>query len=475
MNTINSDSKANFKLFDFESLLQPEDVVAISRITVNSDHQIPKNIIWADNENNSVFTEINPQGQNYPDQKLPEQKPFQSIDTNVISYGIKSLTGGGTVDSPQESNLKSYIVVFNNNVVNVKDEAIKLALATGGNISEIYNAALKGFSIDLPEKAIALLSKSSNIAYIEEDRTFYLSDYSIDSNSPGINNSISTTSTQQTPWGIDRVNGGINASNISNVYAFVLDTGIDLQHTDLNIDTTYGYNVFNRGADSQTLDDLNGHGTHVAGTIAAIDNSFGVVGVAAGAKVVPVKVLNSKGAGRISKIIAGVNHVKNVVNTLNSDADPSNDIKAVVTMSLGGSYSKALNDALIGAAGDNLKFVVAAGNESVYAGNTSPASASQNQDDIYAIAAFNSNDGWASFSNYGLPGDLVDYAQPGVNILSTWNDGGYKTISGTSMAAPHFAGLQFLELAGLTSITTDGSILRTGTSELYDVAVSVVM
>ncbi|MBK1988582.1 S8 family serine peptidase [Sphaerospermopsis aphanizomenoides BCCUSP55] len=471
MNTPKSDTKGNIKLYDLESLLQPEDVVA--RNARNFDNLSINNSSLDNNQNNSVFLGINWEGANFSDHKS------DSTSANENSLSLKSIVG--YVESIKENyteqklnDLKSYIVVFNKNVVNVNAEALRVASGIGGNITHIYESVLKGFAVEIPEAAIAALRNNPNIAYIEEDRPVSLID-GFDSSSQTVNNSISATSTQQTPWGIDRVNGGINASNISNVYAFVLDTGIDLQHTDLNIDTTYGFNAFKRGQDSRTLDDLNGHGTHVAGTIGAVDNSFGVIGVAAGATVVPIKVLNSNGSGRYSGIIAGINHVKNVVNTLNSDADPNNDIKGVANLSLGGSYSKALNDALIGAAGDNLKFVVAAGNESVYAGNTSPASASQNQDDIYAIAAFNSSDAWASFSNYGLPGDLVDYAQPGVNILSTWNDGGYKTISGTSMASPHFAGLQFLELAGLTSITTDGSILRTGTSELYTVAVSTVI
>jgi len=211
----------------------------------------------------------------------------------------------------------------------------------------------------------------------------------------------------------------------------VIDSGIDLDHKDLNVDKAKSKTYVGK-----TPDDENGHGTHVAGTIAAINNSIGVVGVAAGAPVVAVRVLDRRGSGSISGVIKGVDYVAQ--NCVSSD---------VANMSLGGSYYKPLNDAVIAASG-KCPFFIAAGNSGDNAEKYSPASA--NGPNVYTVSAFKSGDTWASFSNHG---SVVDYAEPGVSIYSTWKGGGYNTISGTSMATPHLAGVK---LVG--SITTDGTV-----------------
>lgn len=170
-------------------------------------------------------------------------------------------------------------------------------------------------------------------------------------------------------------------------------------------------------------------GTHVAGTIAAINNDEGVIGVAAGASVVAVKVLDRRGYGSYSGVMAGVDHVA----TYGEPGDVAN-------MSLGGPPSDALDNAVITAAQQGIIFTLAAGNESDHANNHSPARA--NGGNIYTISAMQEGDTWAYFSNYGNP--PVDYCAPGVGIRSTWKGGGYNTISGTSMAAPHAAGILLL-------------------------------
>ena len=230
---------------------------------------------------------------------------------------------------------------------------------------------------------------------------------------------------QETPWGIARVNGGSSYTG-SNV-AWIIDSGIESTHEDLNVDVSRGYNAFTNGPDSDLTVDNNGHGTHVAGTVAAIDNEIGVVGVAAGATVIPVKVLDRRGSGSYSGVIAGIDFV--AANASNGD---------VANMSLGGGFSQAVNDAVINAS-SVVKFAIAAGNESADANGSSPASANGNN--IYTISAMSEGDIWASFSNYGNP--PVDYCEPGVAIKSTW-PGGYNTISGTSMASPHACGLLLL-------------------------------
>jgi subtilisin family serine protease len=155
---------------------------------------------------------------------------------------------------------------------------------------------------------------------------------------------------------------------------------------------------------------------------------------------VPVKVLNKRGSGTYDAIIAGVNYV--AANGSSGD---------VANMSLGGGVSTALNTAVINAAATGIKFALAAGNESTSATTKSPASA--NAPNIYTISAMATGDLWAYYSNYGNP--PVDYCEPGSSIYSTYKGGGYATLSGTSMAAPHAAGILLLG-----NIRTDGYVLN---------------
>jgi len=224
-----------------------------------------------------------------------------------------------------------------------------------------------------------------------------------------------------TPPGITRVGGG--ATYTGTKKAWIIDTGIDLTHPDLNVDVASGKTFVTR---TTTPNDDNGHGTHCAGIVAAIDNTVGVVGVAAGAKVVPVKVLDKRGSGAMSVIIAGVDFV--IANGVAGDA---------ANMSLGGSVYEPLDLKVVEMGGKGIFVSLAAGNESDDANNHTPARA--NGLNIYTISACDVNDLWASFSNYGNP--PIDYCAPGVSILSTYKGGALATMSGTSMSAPHACGV----------------------------------
>lgn len=289
----------------------------------------------------------------------------------------------------------------------------------------VYETALSGFSAKVPAENVEALRVDSRVKYIEQDQVVKLIPYVQEVNSH-------KTLAQSTPWGITRVGG---AGNGVGKKAWIIDTGIDLDHPDLTVDLTNSKS-FLSGNQSTNPDDQNGHGTHVSGTVAAKNNTVNVVGVAAGATVVAVRVLDRRGSGTTSGVIAGVNYVasKGVAGE-------------TANMSLGGGVSTTLDNAVL-AASSKVKFALAAGNESDNANNHSPARV--NGANIYTVSAINSSDVFASFSNYGNP--PVDYAAPGVSILSLWKSGGTNTISGTSMATPHVCGI--LLLGNITSSGT---------------------
>ena len=335
----------------------------------------------------------------------------------------------------------SYIVVFNKSVTGqlsskagsdykaatdeVRAIASKIfdnAELKGDVVEHVYSKTMLGVSAHISASEASKIAKDARVAYVEKDQMFTLAPPP-GKGKPGSGGG-GGSDPQETPWGITRVNGGTTYTGSG--VAWIIDSGIDASHADLNVDVSRGFNAFTKGKDSDLAKDGNGHGTHVAGTVGAIDNTIGVVGVAAGATVIPVKVLSGRGSGSNSGVIAGVDHV--AANGSNGD---------VANMSLGGGFSQALNDAVINAAASGVKFALAAGNESTSATTKSPASA--NGANIYTISAMSQGDNWASFSNYGNP--PVDFCEPGVAILSTWSGGGYNTISGTSMASPHACGL----------------------------------
>ena len=342
-----------------------------------------------------------------------------------------------------------YIVIYNANGIK---KASRIASSTGNqviapeNIRELtslvlsdanisdrvpeyaYASAVKGVAIELTENEADKLALSPNVKGVYPDMVvnFGLPEVSINAKP------APQPVAQSTPWGIARIGGSADGTG---KIAWIIDTGIDMDHPDLTVDQTRGKNFISLTAKP---DDDNGHGTHCAGIVAARNNSLGVIGVAAGATVVPIKVLDRRGSGAYSGIIAGVDYV-----TANGEAGDA------VNMSLGGPAYEPLDIAIQALAATGIKVAIAAGNESQDANNVSPARVNGNN--INTISAMGTGDLWATYSNYGNP--PVDYCAPGSSIYSTYKGGGYATLSGTSMAAPHVCGLLLLG-----NISTSGTV-----------------
>lgn len=345
----------------------------------------------------------------------------------LATVSLVALAGAGIAAPAAAQKIENqYVCVFNPGLVakgQVKAEANRSARAAGANVKFTYERTIRGFAVNAAPQAVSnMQAKNPRIAYCEQDQVYTTSAPPPGKGPGGGDGGSGSDPAQTTPWGITRVGGGQTGATGR---ALVLDSGVDLDHPDLNVNVGLSAN-FTR---DKNADDGNGHGTHVAGTIAAIDNDIGVIGVAPGVEVVGIKVLDRRGSGSTSGVIAGIEYAASIAN--------SND---VANMSLGGGFSQALNDAVIAAAQSGLKFALAAGNESTSATTKSPASA--NHPNIYTISSFAQGDNWSSFSNYGNP--PVDYAEPGSAIFSTYMGGGYATLSGTSMASPHMAGLLLL-------------------------------
>jgi subtilisin family serine protease len=304
--------------------------------------------------------------------------------------------------------------------------ARELGRLYGLTVQYTYSHALNGFAAHIPDVQLAKLQADPRVVSIVADR--YVSIDAKPTPPPPTGQTL--------PTGINRVDAELSsAANINgvdervNVDVAVIDTGIDVDHPDLNVIGGYNCQV------SGSYDDGNGHGTHVSGTIAALDNNIGVVGVAPGARLWAVRVLNNRGSGTWSQVICGIDWVAANAATIE-----------VANMSLGGTGTETgcndggMNEAICNAVDAGVTFVVAAGNETDNAANHVPAA----YDQVITVSALDDRDGvyttsdvLASFSNYGADVDLI---APGVYIYSTYKGGGYATMSGTSMASPHVAG-----------------------------------
>lgn len=291
----------------------------------------------------------------------------------------------------------------------------RLAHAVGAKPLFVYNADLKGFAADLTHAQLQELRRSDRVKFVEPDER--------------VREEAVHTQTGA-PWDLTRIDE--RALNLDGIYRwssdgagvsiYVIDTGLQAAHSDFGGRASFAVNTVDRDNS-----DCNGHGTHVAGIAGGTK-----YGVAKGARLVGVKVLNCQGSGTMAAVIAGVNWV-----TEHHVPD-----KSVANMSLGGGANTALNDAVKHLVESGVFVSVAAGNNNQSACNFSPASAA----DAFTVAASDNADKKATFSNWG---PCVDAYAPGVAVTSDWigSTTATNTISGTSMAAPVVAGIAALYLS----------------------------
>ncbi len=333
-----------------------------------------------------------------PDEAQQPQAPQGPTLARLERGGVRAIRG-------------QYIVVFNDNVTDPDGASDGLTRRHSGRRLHVYRHAMRGFAAELSDQAVDALRADPRVAWIEEDQT-----YTVDV--------TQTIGSSGQPWGIDRIDERdlplsrtyTYTATGAGVRAYIIDTGIYTSHSQFG---GRAQNVYSAFGGSGT--DCHGHGTHVAGTVGA-----STYGVAKGALLRGVRVLNCSGSGSTSGIIAGIDWVR------------LNHIKpAVANLSLGGGFSSSLNAAVNNLANAGVFVAVAAGNSNANACNFSPASASG----VFTVASSTSSDAKSSFSNWG---SCVEAYAPGSSIQSTWLNGGTNTISGTSMASPHVAGVAAL-------------------------------
>jgi subtilisin family serine protease len=330
-----------------------------------------------------------------------------------------------------------YIVAFRKgaspaDVRSARDEA----RGRGAQVHHDYQHALNGFAATLPALALEGLARNPRVDFIEQDTV------------------VTATDTQTgATWGLDRIDqralplGQTYTYNATGagVKAYIVDTGIRTTHVELAGRAGGGYTAV---ADGRGVQDCNGHGTHVAGTVGGATS-----GVAKGVALVPVRVLDCAGAGTNSAVIAGIDWVT---------ADHAAGQPAVANLSLGGPASRALDTAVSNSIFDGVTYAVAAGNDNLDACGVSPARVA----DAITVGATTSTDARSSFSNYG---SCLDLFAPGSSITSAWHTGDtvLAVLNGTSMATPHAAGVAALYLQGspaATPATVRNAIVNSATT-----------
>jgi subtilisin family serine protease len=345
--------------------------------------------------------------------------------------------GNGEIRKSSRAIKDHYIVVLDEEAFRDRQDlpsvASDMARSAGGRLGHLYEHALKGFSIEMTEGRARALARDPRVLYVEEDAEVFLE----------------ATQSNAT-WGLDRIDQRDRPLNGSYVYnqtgsgvrAYIIDTGIRASHNEFGGRVISGYSSINDGNGSN---DCNGHGTHVAGTVGGA-----LYGVAKAVTLVPVRVLNCQGSGTNAGVIAGVDWVT------------SNRVRpAVANMSLGGGASSALDTAVKNSIAAGVTYVVAAGNDNRDACNYSPARVAE----AITVGSTTSSDARSSFSNFG---SCVNIFAPGSSITAAWHTSNTatNTISGTSMAAPHVAGVAalYLQTSTTASPSTVAAAIRDNAS-----------
>ncbi len=314
----------------------------------------------------------------------------------------------GVVPQAHAEGAGKYIVLLEDTVSSPDAVAAEHGNRYGAQVEFVYKYSINGYSAMIPDNRVASIRADERVRLVESDQPVSIAAQTVPS---GITKIGAPLSSQL---------AGNGSGSVGNVRVYVIDTGVEMTHADLNVVNHVNF----AGGPNK---DCNGHGTHVAGTIAARDNTTHVVGVAPGAAVTGVKVLGCSGSGSTSGVIRGVDWV-----TANAQKP------AIANMSLTGGASTTLDNAVLASAASGVFYALAAGNSGANACNSSPARVGgATNNGIATVAATDSADKEASFSNYG---SCVDIWAPGVNVLSTYKGGGTATMSGTSMASPHVGG-----------------------------------
>lgn len=352
----------------------------------------------------------------------------------------------------QENNKFNYIVTLKQET-DVDRYVTQLRSSRNGQveIEHVYRKCLNGFTLKMSENEAEVFKNSENVMDVEKDGVIFAM------GNP--DNDVSTKSDQslQTnpPWGLDRISQRdlpltgdyIYDTDASGVNIYIFDTGINIHHTDFDGRATLGHNIIN---DGHSALDCDGHGTHVAGSAGST-----TYGVAKGANLISVRVLNSEGVGNTSGLIAGIEWLADNVT-----------FPSVVNLSLGGPTSQSLDTAINSSIDMGIVYIVAAGNDNSDACNFSPARISR----AITVGSSTRDDKRSSFSNYG---SCVNIFAPGSEILSSWHTSLTDTriIGGTSMAAGFVSGVAAIYLAHNPNSTPEQvmtAILENGTSDHLD-------
>jgi serine protease len=360
----------------------------------------------------------------------------RSIRRHVLAaatlMAFSGIASAATFHAMENAFEGQYIVVFNDNAASLAGEmslagrpqvasaASTMARTYGVEVGQSFSRVLRGFTIRATEDQVARMLEDPKVSYIEQVAT------------------IRASATQSgATWGIDRtdqrdlpLSGSYTYdTTATNVHAYIVDTGVLLNHSEFSGRMGNGYDAVTSGGNAN---DCNGHGTHVAGTVGGT-----TYGIAKGVTIHPVRVLGCDGSGTNAGVIAGMDWVAN------------NHVKpAVANMSLGGGASTATDNAVANMVNAGVTVAVAAGNDNSNACNYSPARAAS----AITVGSTTNTDARSSFSNYGT---CLDIFAPGSSITSAWytSSSATNTISGTSMASPHVAGVAALYLAANPAAT----------------------